>query len=176
MPATDYVPYRVPWRSTRDTSPTTAGEGTSQRLQGLACRELSADHFQGLKKIMRTVLWAANAAHTVAGTSVMYAVCRLAHKMGFPLWTTSMPRPHNVKIKDSVSATDRKVVYFPSSINQAWSCQRSSGQYPAYRENDRTAAKSGYEVISPTTWTNSVVAPYGKARECPILPTPKQPN
>ncbi len=112
--------------------------------------KLSADHFQGLKKIMRAVLWAANAAHTVAGTSVMYAACRLAHKMGFPLWTPSMPRPHTVKIKDSASATDRKVVYFPSCINQSMGVAKGApNNTPLTEKMTGLLQKAGYEVIFP---------------------------
>ena len=57
---------------------------------------LSANHFQGLKNIMRIVLRLARTAHMVLGTRLMSWICKVANKMGFPLWTPAMPGAHRV--------------------------------------------------------------------------------
>ncbi len=68
-------------------------EGSRDEILG----RLAADHFQGLKNIMRVILHLARAAHTILGTSLMAWICRIANKMGFPLWTKAMPGAHRVK-------------------------------------------------------------------------------
>ena len=46
---------------------------------------LSAEHFSGLKNIMRIVLKLARTAHIVLGSAIMGWICRIAHQLGFPL-------------------------------------------------------------------------------------------
>lgn len=119
--------------------------------------KVSADHFHGLKNGMRLILWCANTARTIIGNPLMAALCRLAHKMGIPLWTPAMPKPHRVNKKKLTSQKpsnapqeDLKVVYFPSCINQAMGVSKGApDNTPLTDKMVHLLHKAGYQVIFP---------------------------
>ncbi|MBR4389783.1 MAG: FAD-binding oxidoreductase [Prevotella sp.] len=134
---------------------------------GYKAGEFAANHLAGIKKGLRVVLDVAHFGHITLGPKLMSSVCRGMNKMGLPLWTTAMPKkrrqpkqsdltkmiideslPHSEKHQEP--ATDLKVVYFPSCINQTMGLSRKS---PAERslvdEVVQLMHKSGYEVIFP---------------------------
>jgi D-lactate dehydrogenase len=140
---------------------------------------LAADHFQGLKNIMRVVLRLARAAHTVLGTSLMEWICRIANKIGFPLWTKAMPGAHRVKQampgahrvkpgkqdpnqdpdQDPNQDPDQDpnqdpeqdtIVYFPSCINQSMGVAKGvPDNTPLTDKMVHLLQKAGYRVIFP---------------------------
>ncbi|NLF81434.1 MAG: FAD-binding oxidoreductase [Bacteroidales bacterium] len=136
---------------------------------------LAADHFQGLKNIMRVVLRLARAAHIVLGTSLMGWICRIANKMGFPLWTPAMPGAHRVKqgnpnpkqhlnqhpdlqqhpnpkqhLNQHPDQEKDTVVYFPSCINQSMGVAKGvPDNTPLTEKMVHLLQKAGYKVVFP---------------------------
>ena len=92
-----------------------------------------ADHFGGVKEVVRVGLTAADTL-----------------RRGLPLWTPSMPKAYRVH-KLSGAAQVRKVVYFPSCINQTMGlpAQADSQRHPLVEETVALLNKAGYEVIFP---------------------------
>jgi D-lactate dehydrogenase len=111
----------------------------------------AANHFPGIKTCLRSVLTLANLTHTVIGSRNMTFLCKEANKMGFPLWTTAMPKAHKMN-PNHISQKDSplKVVYFPSCINQTMGVSKDSPEQTPL--SDKTTAllqKAGYDVIFP---------------------------
>ncbi len=76
-----------------------------------------ARHFAGVKTSLKGLLYVAHAGHAVLGDKGVTAVGRGLHKLGMPLWTPSLPCPKSA-IATPPATGDRKVVYFPSCLNQ----------------------------------------------------------
>lgn len=115
----------------------------------------AADHFAQIKSGLRPVLWIANVAHSTIGTRAMSALCGGLHKgLGIPLWTAAMPKPFKIKDLESICAS-RKVVYFPSCINQTMGTAKGS-PYPTALATTMTnlLEKAGYHVIYPRDMEN----------------------
>ena len=110
----------------------------------------AANHFAGIKATLRPVLAVANAAHTVFGSKVMTEITGALHRStGMPLWTPAMPKSNKVKRAVQPSSA-KKVVYFPSCINQTMGTAKG--------DTDKTSLpnrmlsllnKAGFEVIYP---------------------------
>ena len=89
----------------------------------------------------------AQASHAVLGDKGVTAVGRGLHKLGAPVWTPSLPRPKGA-MPIPTAKSDRKVVYFPSCLNQTMG--RSKGV-----EKDLVdtvvefLTRAGWEVIFP---------------------------
>ena len=116
---------------------------------------LSAEHFSGLKNIMRIVLKLARTAHIVLGSAIMGWICRIAHQLGFPLWTPAMPGAHRVKPLPQTGEREKdKVVYFPSCINQSMGVARGPLTILPYGKNGQPAPKAGFDVIFPDNMDN----------------------
>lgn len=125
--------------------------------------DMCANHLGLIETALRPVLGVANLGHTVLGTTAMSAVCRGLHRVGLPLWTAAMPRAHKVNIramhekcnanKDNSGAAQgvvRKVVYFPSCINQTFGTAKGDpDQRPLTEAMVALLAKAGWEVIFP---------------------------
>ncbi len=113
--------------------------------------ELVADNFHGTKTALRAVLTIADAAHGVLGSKVMSVLAKGLHAIGLPLWTPSMPKPYNaVKKLSTKMKADRKVVYFPSCLNQTMGVDKASkNMKPLACEMTELLEKAGYEVIFP---------------------------
>ena len=113
----------------------------------------AANHFAGIKGVLRPTLTLANAAHTVLGTKIMSAMTEGMHKaLKIPLWTPAMPRPYYLKKKKEIPAFDsvKKVVYFPSCLNQTMGLEKKSPEeLPLINKMASLLQKGGYEIIFP---------------------------
>ncbi len=116
----------------------------------------AANHFEGIKTGLRSVLTLANAAHTVIGSKNMTYLCNEANKMGLPLWTTAMPKAHKIHLNSlNIKPSAQKVVYFPSCINQSMGVHKDCPeQTPLSDKMTGLFQKSGYEVIFPEGMEN----------------------
>ena len=111
-----------------------------------------ADHFAGVKGVLRGVLAVADAAHAVVGTKAMLAIGKGLHKgLKMPLWRPSLPKNYRFK-EGKVERTEHKdrVVYFPSCINQTMGVDKASRHCrPLVEEMMSLFEKAGYEVVLP---------------------------
>ena len=111
-----------------------------------------ANHFGGVKGVLRGVLAMANIAHSVVGSKAMSAIGKGLHKgLKMPLWTPSLPKNYRFK-EGRVERTKHtdKVVYFPSCINQTMGTEKASRHCrPLVEEMMSLFEKAGYEVILP---------------------------
>ena len=111
-----------------------------------------ANHFGGVKGVLRGVLAMANMAHSVVGSKAMSAIGKGLHKgLKMPLWTPSLPKNYRFK-EGRVEHTGHadKVVYFPSCINQTMGTEKASRHCrPLVEEMMSLFEKAGYEVILP---------------------------
>lgn len=113
--------------------------------------DFSANHFAGIKSALRPLLGIANATHSVLGTKAMTAVGKGLHKAGMPLWTASLPKSYKLnKSEVSSYSSERKVVYFPSCINQTMGVSKNAhDQTPLVNKMVSLLNKAGYEIIFP---------------------------
>lgn len=137
---------------------------------GYKVGNFAANHFAGIKSTLRPVLGLADFSHSVLGTKVMSGITKGMHNvLGIPLWTPAMPKPykqpadcHSERSKESISLCiqgeenlhcvqdDRKVVYFPSCINQTMGLPKKSPvEQPLVNKMISLLQKAGYEVIFP---------------------------
>lgn len=119
---------------------------------GYKIGDFAANHFQGMKSILRPVLSLANGAHTVLGTKAMSSLTkgiRYVSMDNFPLWTPAMPKayyPHKITQKSE----PLKVVYFPSCLNQMMgTAKETPDSTPLVDKTVQLLQKAGYEVIFP---------------------------
>lgn len=111
-----------------------------------------ANHFAGIKSVLRPTLSVANAAHSVLGTSLMSSITRGMHKaFKVPQWTPAMPKPYYPnRAKVLTLKSPKKVVYFPSCINQTMGLEKKSPEeLPLINKMASLLHKSGYEIIFP---------------------------
>ena len=119
---------------------------------GYSVGNWSAVHIKGIENTLRPFLGVANAAHTVLGDKATDAVGRGLHKIGMPLWSAALPGPAPRKMEPQTLTSDRKVVYFPSCINQTMGASHVHGDkknQPLVHEFVKLCNKAGYEVIFP---------------------------
>jgi D-lactate dehydrogenase len=122
---------------------------------GYAIGKWTAEHFSAVKRFLRATLTIANAAHTALGTKVMTFLAKVMHSVfHLPLWTPAMPksfRYRKSKIKNrKPKVENRKVVYFPSCINQTMGLEKFSPEkQPLMNEMLALLHKAGYEAIFP---------------------------
>ena len=86
----------------------------------------------------------------------MTFLCNEANKLGLPLWTTAMPKSHKIHTdRIHQHASELKVVYFPSCINQSMGVDKASPeQTPLSDKMTNLFQKAGYEVIFPQGMEN----------------------
>ena len=115
----------------------------------------TAKHFSTVKAFLRGILSLANVAHSVLGTKIMTVLAKAMHAIHLPLWTPAMPRPfRNRKLKIE-NQTSKKVVYFPSCINQTMGLEKASPEkLPMMSEMVALLQKADYEVIFPKNMNN----------------------
>jgi D-lactate dehydrogenase len=112
----------------------------------------TARHFATLKNVLRPALAMINVAHTVLGTQTMTFFARAMHRMlHLPLWTPAMPKPYRLRQEQEQRTTsEKKVVYFPSCINQTMGLPENTPETQAVvNEMILLLKKTGYEVIFP---------------------------
>ncbi len=111
----------------------------------------AAKHFSGVKTSLRAVLSIANVAHTTLGSGLTNKVGQSLVKIGMPLWSSSLPKAYKLKDRNiSYFKADKKVVYFPSCINQTMGVARNApDKQPLIHTLQKLLNKAGYEVIFP---------------------------
>ena len=130
------------------------GPGTMAHGVGAFC----ADHFAGVKAGVRSLLYVADAAHTVLGDKGVTAMGKALHCIGLPLWTPALPKPRRgAGTKHAASSATRvgngvddskKVVYFPSCLNQTMG--RAQGvEHDLVDTVVSFLQRAGWEVIFP---------------------------
>lgn len=119
---------------------------------GYKIGDYAANHFAGMKSVLRPVLTVANCAHSILGTSLMTSMTKGLHTISnrnIPLWTPAMPKAyylHDIKQKKE----PLKVVYFPSCINQTMGVAKGApDNTPLVDKTLSLLQKAGYEVIFP---------------------------
>lgn len=112
-----------------------------------------ARHFAMTKGSLKTLLYVANAAHSVLGDSGVKTVGKALHAIGTPLWTPSTPKPHKMKSLHQ-PASDKKVVYFPSCLNQALGKSKHGEKTDLVDKVVAFLNKAGWEVIYPENMKN----------------------
>ncbi len=119
---------------------------------GYKIGDFAANHFQGMKSMLRPVLSLANGAHSVLGTKAMSSLTkgiRYVSMDNFPLWTPAMPKayyPHKINQKSE----PLKVVYFPSCLNQMMgTAKKTPDATPLVDKTVQLLQKAGYEVLFP---------------------------
>ena len=119
---------------------------------GYQLGEWTANHFAGVKAMLRPVLTVADTAHTVLGSKSMSALAQGLRSVSgntIPLWTPAMPKSYSVKAVNMQTAP-LKVVYFPSCINQTMGTAHQSPDHtPLVEKTIALLEKAGYEVIFP---------------------------
>lgn len=110
-------------------------------------------HFALTKGGIKSLLYVANAAHAVLGDSGVKAVGKALHAMGAPLWTPSTPRPHKMQPLQQLPS-DKKVVYFPSCLNQALGRSKHGTNVDLVDKVVSFLGKAGWEVIFPHNMSN----------------------
>lgn len=118
---------------------------------GNAVGRFTAEHFHGVKNVLRGVLHLADFGHGVLGSGLMSRVGKVIHKSGLPLWTPSMPKAYDAgkKVRAAVSG-ESKVVYFPSCLNQAMGLEKGAGvDRPLAEVMTGLIEKAGYQVVFP---------------------------
>lgn len=118
--------------------------------RGYKAGKWAADNLGKVTSALRPVLAIADTAHAVIGDKGVDTVGKALHKMGLPLWTASLPgtAPRNMP---QTRPSARKVVYFPSCINQTMGASREKDgkPKPLINEMTRLCKKAGFEVIFP---------------------------
>ena len=99
--------------------------------------DFAARHFKGVKTALKGLLYVADAAHSLLGDRATAAVGRAMNAVGLPLWTPSLPGPCSPppspipKDGEKGTATPKRVVYFPSCINQTMGPGRTKSEMPS---------------------------------------------
>ncbi|MBQ5852966.1 MAG: 4Fe-4S dicluster domain-containing protein, partial [Rikenellaceae bacterium] len=114
----------------------------------------TADNFSTITSAMRVGLKGVNGLRVVFGSQLFGAMARGVRTLSggaIPLWTRSMPRGSNGPKQGEVNeANPRKVVYFPSCINQVMGTSAmDSTKEPLHRVMERVMRRAGFEVIYP---------------------------
>ncbi len=103
---------------------------------------------------LKPMLTAAGVAQSILGDKVVRSVGGALHKVGVPLWTPSLPTAH-YKRDVYMSPSDKKVVYFPSCLNQTMGYSKSGGKKADLVDVVISfLQKSGWEVIFPQDMDN----------------------
>lgn len=113
----------------------------------------TANHFAGVKAMLRPVLTLADTAHSIIGPRNMTALAKGLRSVSgnsIPLWTSAMPKAYRPKATGSLKS-ELKVVYFPSCLNQTMGTAHSSPDHtPLVDKTVALLEKAGYEVIFPS--------------------------
>ncbi len=117
---------------------------------GYKIGDFAAKNLHTITGVLRPVLSAANLAGKALGDGGVKAVGGALNKIGMPLWTPSLPGAF-YSAKEDVQPADKKVVYFPSCINQTMGVSREKGKKiaPLVDTIIKLCNKAGYEVVFP---------------------------
>ncbi len=121
-----------------------------QGSMGHSVGDFAARNLSRIEGVLRPLLTVAGAAQSVIGDSAVAAVGRGLHGMGVPLWTPSLPTAHYRRKHEMERHDDRKVVYFPSCINQTMGRSKHDGtRLDLVDEVVKLFQKAGWEVLFP---------------------------
>ncbi len=111
----------------------------------------AASHLGGAESALKSVLYVADLAHKIIGDKNVDSVGKAIHRIGVPLWTASLPGPNLKHEIPQMGKQVRKVVYFPSCINQTMGASSAGGSKLAPLTDTMVALcnKAGFEVIFP---------------------------
>lgn len=120
---------------------------------------LSAAHLNLVAKGPMFALALAGLGRAVIGNRAMAAITSFLHRASggrIPLWTPSVPNPIFSRPTQQQSATGaKKVVYFPSCINQRMGPAPKGGTSKnAMQEMLELLSKAGYEAVFPENMSN----------------------
>lgn len=119
---------------------------------GYGVARWTGNHFAGTAAMIKPVLFLADVAHKVLGDNATASLGRGLHKIGFPLWTPSLPGTNSVSPSSgSLPGAGRQVVYFPSCFNRNMGASSTHGEKerPLSEVMVELCHKAGYEVIFP---------------------------
>ena len=116
--------------------------------------DFAANNLSTVKSVLRPVLLCASAAQSIIGPKAVKTIGKGLHKVGFPLWTPSLPTayyPHKIETEKKT----KKVVYFPSCINQTMGVEKNAPINGSLIDTIvKLLNKGGYEVIFPEGMKN----------------------
>lgn len=115
-----------------------------------AIGNMAARKLRTVQAGLRPVLNMAAGARLVLGAKATDAIGHTLNHMGMPLWSSTLPKAHKNKLPKQAHYP-RKVVYFPSCINQTFGASVEKGaKHPdLINVMTRLCNKAGYEVIFP---------------------------
>jgi D-lactate dehydrogenase len=129
-------------------------DALSRTSKGYKLGKWAADHLSTVESTLRPVLNLAGSAHTLLGDKNVNSLGRTLHHIGVPLWTSALPAATKANVVQT--HLPRKVVYFPSCINQTMGASKEKGSEvkPMIQEMTELCNKAGYEVIFPENMKN----------------------
>ena len=117
---------------------------------GYSVGDFAARNLSKIEGALRPLLSVAGAAQSVMGDKAVTAIGKGLHRMGMPLWTPSLPTAHYKHDCGAAGHCDRKVVYFPSCINQTMGrSKRDHTRLDLVDEVVKLLGKAGWEVVFP---------------------------
>ncbi|MDO4510544.1 MAG: FAD-binding and (Fe-S)-binding domain-containing protein [Bacteroidales bacterium] len=108
----------------------------------------AADNLPAIRAGIKLALHGANAAHAVLRDKGVEAVGKAVHAVGGPLWTPSLPKAYSAH-KFTQAQSEKKVVYFPSCLNQTMGKASKGVKTNLVDEVVAFLNKAGWEVIFP---------------------------
>lgn len=119
--------------------------------------KFAADHLRRVEDGLRPVLGITTGIKEIIGAKAVNAIGRGLHKVGLPLWTSSLPAPYYHHDIPQPGSLPRKVVYFPSCINRTMGKdvnRTTSGEWPLVDTFVKLCNRAGYDVIFPEGMKN----------------------
>ena len=122
---------------------------------GYRVGEFAANHLGAIEGVLRPALGLADGFRAIAGNGTVNVIGKGMRYIGLPMWNAATPgaarRPHVPHFTPS-----KKVVYFPSCINQTMGVTPEPGKKiaPLVQTMLELCAKAGYEVIFPDDMKN----------------------
>lgn len=122
---------------------------------GYKVGNFAANNLKLVTSVLRPALSVANFAGKVLGSGGVRAIGGTLNKAGVPLWSPELPGAF-YSAKEKISPAEKKVVYFPSCINQTMGVSREKGKKiaPLVDTIIKLCNKAGYEVIFPKGMKN----------------------
>lgn len=122
-----------------------------ERPQGCAAYragDICANHIPAIRTGVKATLALAQVAHNVVGDNGVEVMGKALHKVGAPLWTPSLPQVHRQRQLDTI-ASEKKVVYFPSCLNQTMGKASKGAKVDLVDKVVAFMKKAGWKVIFP---------------------------
>jgi len=119
--------------------------------------KFAANNLSLISGTLRPLLSAASGVRSLIGDNAVNSIGRGLHRnIGLPLWTSALPKgyyPHHIS---QVTASRKKVVYFPSCINRTMGPTPEKGSTPNSLVDTfvELCNRAGYEVIFPDNMNN----------------------